>query len=289
MKDLNDMNEKNITTFEGDAISTGYDGLDKIIGGFCKGELIVIGGRPAMGKTSLALSLLKNIAVKNRIPAAFFSLEMSNQQMGYRLISLTSKINGCKVMNAPGSLNTEEWERYMAAKSLLDKSPIYIDDTPGLSVDELRKKATRLVCKYDVKLIFIDYLQLMNANGMFFNSRQEEVEKIVHSLKELALELDIPIIVTSQVNRAGEGREGLEGKRPQLRDFRESEAIEQDADKVMFIHRPEYYHIYEDADGTDLRGLAQIIVAKNRNGETGDTYLRFKGEYTAFCNISEKE
>lgn len=161
-------------------------------------------------------------------------------------------------------------------------APLYIDDTPGLSIFELRTKARRLVKEKGVKILMIDYLQLMNANGMKFGSRQEEVSKISQSLKGLAKELDIPILALSQLNRTVENREGLEGKRPQLSDLRESGAIEQDADMVLFVHRPEYYHIFEDEKGNDLRGMAQIIIAKHRKGAVGDVLLTFRGEFTRF-------
>ncbi len=163
-------------------------------------------------------------------------------------------------------------------------APLYVDDTPGLSVFELRTKARRLVREHGVKIIMIDYLQLMNANGMRFNGRQEEVSTISRSLKGLAKELDIPIIARSQLNRGVESRECIDGKRPLLSDLRESGAIEQDADMVIFVHRPEYYHILADDNGRDLRGMAQIIIAKHRKGATGDVLLTFRGEYTRFEN-----
>ena len=166
-------------------------------------------------------------------------------------------------------------------------APIYVDDTPGLSVFELRTKARRLVREHGVKIIMIDYLQLMNANGMRFSSRQEEVSTISRSLKGLAKELDIPILALSQLNRGVESREGLEGKRPQLSDLRESGAIEQDADMVLFVHRPEYYRIFQDDKGRDLHGMAEIIIAKHRKGATGDVLLTFRGEYTRFENPEE--
>ena len=166
-------------------------------------------------------------------------------------------------------------------------APLYIDDTPGLSVFELRTKARRLVKEKKVQIIMIDYLQLMNATGMKFNSRQEEVSTISRSLKGLAKELNIPIIALSQLNRTVEGREGLEGKRPQMSDLRESGAIEQDADMIMFVHRPEYYHIFQDEKGNDLHGMAQIIIAKHRKGATGDVLLTFIGKYTRFANPEE--
>ena len=181
-----------------------------------------------------------------------------------------------------GQLSDDEWERLDKNVRNLQGSPLYIDDTPGLSIFELRTKARRLVREKGVKIIMIDYLQLMNANGMRFGSRQEEVSKISQSLKGLAKELDIPILALSQLNRTVENREGLEGKRPQLSDLRESGAIEQDADMVLFVHRPEYYHILTDEKGNDLRGMAQIIIAKHRKGATGDVLLTFRGEFTRF-------
>ena len=183
-----------------------------------------------------------------------------------------------------GQLTPDEWERLDKNLQKLKEAPLYIDDTPGLSVFELRTKARRLVREKGVKVIMIDYLQLMNANGMKFNSRQEEVSTISRSLKGLAKELDIPILALSQLNRTVENREGLEGKRPQLSDLRESGAIEQDADMVLFVHRPEYYHIFQDEKGNDLHGMAQIIIAKHRKGATGDVLLTFRGEYTRFEN-----
>ena len=263
-------------------VPTGYTKLDEKTSGWQNSDLVIIAGRPAMGKTSFALSLAKNIAVDYQIPIAFFSLEMSNVQLVNRLISNVCSISGSKMLN--GQLSHDEWERLDKDIRKLQGSPIYIDDTPGLSIFELRTKARRLVREKGVKIIMIDYLQLMNANGMRFGSRQEEVAKISQSLKGLAKELDIPILALSQLNRTVEGREGVEGKRPQLSDLRESGAIEQDADMVMFVHRPEYYHIFQDDKGRDLHGMAQIIIAKHRKGATGDVLLTFKGEFTRFQN-----
>lgn len=263
-------------------IPTGYTDLDEMTSGWQKSDLVIIAGRPAMGKTSFALSLAKNIAVDYHIPIAFFSLEMNNVQLVNRLISNTCEIAGSKILN--GQLTPDEWDRLDKNLTKLTGSPVYVDDTPGLSVFELRTKARRLVREKGVKIIMIDYLQLMNANGMKFGSRQEEVSTISRSLKGLAKELDIPIIALSQLNRTVENREGLEGKRPQLSDLRESGAIEQDADMVLFVHRPEYYHIYLDEKGNDLHGMAQVIIAKHRKGATGDVLLTFKGEFTSFRN-----
>ena len=261
-------------------IPTGYQGLDDMTSGWQASDLVIIAGRPAMGKTSFALSVAKNIAVDHNIPIGFFSLEMNNVQLVNRLISNVCEISGKKILN--GQLDEAEWKRLDKRLSKLTAAPIYVDDTPGLSVFELRTKARRLVREKGVKVLMIDYLQLMNANGMKFGSRQEEVSTISRSLKGLAKELNIPVLALSQLSRNVEGREGLEGKRPQLSDLRESGAIEQDADMVLFVHRPEYYHIFEDEKGNDLHGMAQIIIAKHRKGATGDVLLNFRGEFTRF-------
>ena len=263
-------------------VPTGYHKLDNITSGWQASDLVIIAGRPAMGKTSFALSMAKNIAADYKVPMAFFSLEMSNVQLVNRLISNCCEIQGSKILN--GQLKPDEWERLDKRLNNLIGSPLYVDDTPGLSVFELRTKARRLVRDHGVKIIMIDYLQLMNANGMRFSSRQEEVSTISRSLKQIAKELDIPILALSQLNRGVESREGLEGKRPQLSDLRESGAIEQDAGMVLFVHRPEYYHIYQDENGRDLHGMAQIIIAKHRKGATGDVLLNFRGEFTRFEN-----
>jgi len=218
-----------------------------------------------------------------------FSLEMSNVQLINRVIVNTCEITGEKIKS--GQLEAYEWAQLdNKIKDLIGK-PMYVDDTPSLSVFELRTKARRLVKEHGVKLIMIDYLQLMNASGMNFGSRQEEVSTISRSLKGLAKELNIPILALSQLNRGVENRPGgentLDSKRPQLSDLRESGAIEQDADMVIFIHRPEYYHLYKDENGNDLRGKAVIIIAKHRNGAVGDVLLTFKGQYARFENPND--
>lgn len=263
-------------------IPSGFTKLDELTAGWQKGDLAIIAGRPAMGKTSFALSVAKNIAVDYKRPVAFFSLEMNKVQLANRLISNTCEIDGSKILN--GQLTPDEWERLDRNLSKLQGVPLFIDDTPGLSIFELRTKARRLVREQGVELIMIDYLQLMNANGARFGNRQEEVSTISRSLKGLAMELDVPIIALSQLNRTVENREGREGKRPQLSDLRESGAIEQDADIVLFVHRPEYYRIFEDEHGNDLHGMAQIIIAKHRKGAIDDVLLRFQGQYTRFDN-----
>jgi replicative DNA helicase len=263
-------------------IPSGYTKLDEMTSGWQCSDLVIIAGRPAMGKTSFALSMAKNMVVDFNVPVAFFSLEMNNVQLVNRLISNVCEIQGSKIMN--GQLAPDEWNRLDKNIRSLEGAPLYIDDTPGLSIFELRSKARRLAKEKGIKAIMIDYLQLMNANGMRFGNRQEEVSTISRSLKGLAKELNIPVIALSQLNRGVESREGIEGKRPQLSDLRESGAIEQDADMVMFVHRPEYYHIYADEKGNDLHGMAQIIIAKHRKGAIGDVLLNFRGEFTRFEN-----
>ncbi len=267
-------------------LQTGFDDLDKMTSGWQNSDLIIIAARPAMGKTAFILSMAKNMAITYKYPIAVFSLEMSNVQLVNRLIVNTCEIPGEKIKN--GQLAPYEWEQLdFKIKELYD-APLFVDDTPSLSVFELRTKARRLVREHGVKMILIDYLQLMNASGMSFGSRQEEVSTISRSLKGLAKELNIPIIALSQLNRGVEGRPGAEGKRPQLSDLRESGAIEQDADMVCFIHRPEYYKILEDEKGNSLIGMAEIIIAKHRNGATGDVTLRFKSEFARFQNVGDE-
>ena len=263
-------------------IATGFTDLDYKLSGLHPSELIIVAARPAMGKTAFVLSMAKNIAVDYRNPVALFSLEMSNVQLVNRLIANVCEIPSEKIKS--GQLANYEWQQLdYKLKNLMD-APLYVDDTPSLSVFELRTKARRLVREHGVRIIIIDYLQLMNASGMAFGSRQEEVSTISRSLKGLAKELSIPIIALSQLNRGVESREGIDGKRPQLSDLRESGAIEQDADMVCFIHRPEYYKIFQDDRGNDLRGMAEIVIAKHRNGAVGEVLLRFKGEFTRFSN-----
>lgn len=268
-------------------VPSGFRKLDKITSGWQPSDLVIIAGRPAMGKTSFALSIAKNIVTGPAPqPVAFFSLEMSNVQLVNRLISNVCEIPGNKILS--GQLAPDEWERFDKNLRRLTGAPLYVDDTPGLSIFELRTKARRLVREKGIKLLMIDYLQLMNANGTRFTNRQEEVSTISRALKGLAKELNIPVLALSQLNRGLEQREGIEGKRPQLSDLRESGAIEQDADMVLFVHRPEYYRIYKDEHGNDLTGMAQIIIAKHRKGATGDVILRFRGEYTRFSNPEDE-
>lgn len=269
-------------------LQTGYHELDKLTSGWQNSDLIIVAARPAMGKTAFVLSMAANMVVDYNIPIAVFSLEMSNLQLVDRLISNICEIEGDKIKS--GKLSTAEWEQVMTRIKRLLSSPFYIDDSSQLSIFELRTKARRLVREHQIKLIIIDYLQLMNASGMRLGSREQEVSMISRSLKQLAKELNIPIIALSQLNRNLESRgaAGNEGKRPQLSDLRESGAIEQDADIVCFIHRPEYYlHSSTDAEGNDIRGLAEFQVAKHRSGAVGDIKLRFRSRFARFENWNE--
>ena len=279
--DIASKNEGNIS-----GVPSGFSGLDKLTSGWQRSDLIIIAARPAMGKTAFVLSMAKNMAVNYHIPVAMFSLEMSNVQLVNRLIMNVCEIEGDKVKT--GKMTRDEHQRLYTKINELQGAPLYLDDTPSLSVFEFRSKARKLVRDHQVQLIIIDYLQLMNAQGMNFGSREQEVSMISRNLKGMAKELDIPIIALSQLNRGVEGRVGVEGKKPQLSDLRESGAIEQDADMVCFIHRPEYYRIYNDEkSGKDLRGLGEIIVAKHRNGATDEVWLRFRSKFAKFQNEDE--
>ena len=225
--------------------------------------------------------MAKNMSLDYSIPTAVFSLEMSNLQLVNRLICNVCEIEGEKIKS--GRLTNLEWNQINTRINQLYNAQLYIDDTPSLSIFELRTKARRLVREHGVKIIIIDYLQLMNASGMKFGSREQEVSMISRSLKQLAKELNIPIIALSQLNRSVENR--TDGKRPQLSDLRESGAIEQDADIVCFIHRPEYYNRSGvDGEGNDIRGLAEFIIAKHRSGSVDDVKMRFKAAFARFQN-----
>ena len=270
-------------------LESGFHELDKLTSGWQNSDLIIIAARPAMGKTALVLSMAKNMAVNYEIPVAIFSLEMSNVQLVNRLISNVCELGGEKIKS--GQLSPMEWDQLMSRVKELQDARLYIDDTPSLSILELRTKARRLVREHQVRFIIIDYLQLMNATGMKFGSREQEVSMISRSLKQLAKELDIPIVALSQLNRSVEtrGKDGdRDSKRPQLSDLRESGAIEQDADIVCFIHRPEYYLRSDtDMEGRNIRGLAEFIVAKHRSGRVDDVKMRFRKEFARFENWEE--
>jgi len=262
-------------------VPSGFTELDRMTNGWQPSDLLIIAARPAMGKTAFVLSMARNTAVDHKRPVAVFSLEMASVQLVNRLISSESEIPSEKLKK--GQLEEWEWQQLEHKIKNLEEAPIFIDDTPALSIFEFRAKLRRLVMQHKIELVIIDYLQLMTAGGTA--SREQEVSTISRSLKAIAKELSVPIIALSQLNRSVEMRAG--DKRPQLSDLRESGAIEQDADMVMFIHRPEYFGITEDTLGNSLIGLAEIIVAKHRSGSTGDVRLRFKKEFTRFCDVED--
>ncbi|MBL4585679.1 MAG: replicative DNA helicase [Flavobacteriales bacterium] len=248
-------------------VPTGFAELDKMTNGWQKSDLLIIAARPAMGKTSFVLSMTRNMAVDHKRPVAFFSLEMASIQLVNRLISSESGITGDKLKK--GQLDKNDWEHMHASLKQLSDAPIFIDDTAALSVFELRAKCRRLKAQHDIQLVVIDYLQLMTVGGsQKGGNREQEISMISRSLKSLAKELEIPVIALSQLSRAVETRGGT--KRPMLSDLRESGAIEQDADMVMFLYRPEYYGI-DVSEETNLptEGLTELIVAKHRSGATG--------------------
>jgi replicative DNA helicase len=258
-------------------IPSGFTDLDRITAGWQKSDLIILAARPGMGKTAFVLSMARNIAVDFNIPVAFFSLEMSSVQLATRLISSETQLSADKLKK--GNLKNYEWEQLNSKISGLVDAPLYIDDTPALSIFELRAKCRRLKAQHGIRMIVIDYIQLMSAGGDKGN-REQEISTISRSLKSLAKELDVPVITLSQLNRSVETRGG--SKRPLLSDLRESGAIEQDADLVLFIYRPEYYKIYEDDEGNSTEGMAEILIAKHRNGALADVKLQFVAEFARF-------
>ena len=260
-------------------LQSGFVDLDKITSGFQNSDFIVVAARPGMGKTSFMLSVAENIGIDFKIPVAIFSLEMDNNQLTARIASRSFNINLSNVRD--GNLSQEEWQRLDSKLEDVQDSPVMIDDTAAITMFELQAKCRQLVKNKGVRMIFIDYMQLMQPNGRF-NTRQEEVSYISRSLKRLAKELNVPIMALSQLNRAVEMREGIDGKIPVLSDLRESGSIEQDADIVMFLHSPEQYHIYQDEKGNDMRGKTKLIIAKHRNGPTGEITLKFNKELTSF-------
>ncbi|MCX6240135.1 MAG: replicative DNA helicase [Bacteroidia bacterium] len=263
-------------------IASGFSKLDKITSGWQNTDLMIVASRPAMGKTAFALTMARNMAVLKQVPVAVFSLEMSSIQLVNRLIAAETELESEKIKS--GKLEDWEWELFNRRIKSLENAPLYIDDTPALSVFEFRAKCRRLKMQYDIGIVIVDYLQLMTAGSDIKGNREQEVSTISRNLKAIAKEINVPIIALSQLNRSVESRDG---KRPQLSDLRESGAIEQDADMVMFIHRPEYYGITQDADGNSLIGVAEIIIAKHRNGSTGDVQLSFKASLAKFSDIEE--
>ncbi len=264
-------------------IASGFTGLDRVTSGWQKSDLIILAARPAMGKTAFVLTALRNASVDFKKPVAIFSLEMSSVQLANRLLSIEAEIESDKIRN--GKLSQDEWQDLIRKTSKLTDAKIFIDDTPGISVLELRAKCRRLKSQHDIQLIIIDYLQLMSGDAGKSGNREQEIAGISRNLKMLAKELDVPVIALSQLSRAVETRGG--DKRPQLSDLRESGSIEQDADQVLFLYRPEYYGITQNAEGMPTEGLAEVIIAKNRHGSLEDVPLRFVGQFTKFKDWNE--
>ncbi len=255
-------------------LETGFTDLDGKTSGFQDSDLILVAARPSMGKTAFVLNIAQFMAFHKNLPCAVFSLEMSSGQLMNRLLSLESRVDSQKIRT--GRLNDDDWSKLVEASGIIANSNLVIDDTPGISIQEFRSKARKYKMDYDVKIIFIDYLQLMAGSGRSGESRQQEISDISRSLKSLARELNIPIVALSQLNRGVETRED---HRPMLSDLRESGAIEQDADVVMFIYRDDYYH-----KDTEDKNVAEIIIAKQRNGPIGTIRLVWLPEYTMFRN-----
>ena len=257
----------------------GFMELDRITSGWQKSDLIILAARPAMGKTAFALSMARNIAVQFSKPVAVFSLEMSAVQLVTRLISSESELPASKLKK--GELAEHEWQQLNSKINTLVDAKIFIDDTPALSVFELRAKCRRLKQQHDIQMVFVDYLQLMTTGGDSKGNREQEISTISRSLKALAKELDIPVLALSQLSRAVENRPG-NSKKPILSDLRESGAIEQDADIVMFIYRAEYYGFDTLDDDTPSQGMAEVIIAKHRNGPVGEVQLKFVDKFARF-------
>lgn len=256
-------------------VTTGYTELDEITAGLQASDLIILAARPAMGKTAITLCVARNAAIKGNTPVLYFSLEMSVQQLSQRLLCSEARVSSHRLRT--GRLSEEEWQRLSEWTGKLIEAPIYIDDTAGISIMEVRAKARRAKAEHNIGLIFIDYLQLMTASESF-GSREQEIAYISRSLKGLAKELSVPVIACSQLSRAVESRTD---KRPQLSDLRESGSIEQDADVVMFLFRPEVYGI-TDEEGNSQEGVAELILGKQRSGPIGSVFLTFVGEYLRF-------
>ena len=259
-------------------LATGFYDLDYKTSGFQPSDLILVAARPSMGKTAFVLNLAQYIAVKNKVPTAIFSLEMSKDQLVNRLLSMESKVDSQLIRT--GNLSANDWEKLIESAGDISKAPLIIDDTPGISISELRSKCRKFKLENDLGLVIIDYLQLMSGGSKRTDSRQQEISEISRSLKALAREINAPVIALSQLSRACETRPD---HRPILSDLRESGAIEQDADVVMFIYRDDYYN-----KDTDKKNISEIIIAKQRNGPIGTVELVWLPNYTKFANKSKK-
>ena len=265
-------------------VPSGFSNLDRVTSGWQKSDLVIIAARPAMGKTAFVVSCLRNAAVDFEKPVAIFSLEMSSVQLVNRLISAEAELESDKIKK--GNLKDHEWVQLIEKTKKLTSCPLFIDDTPAISILELRAKCRRLKAQHDIQMVVIDYLQLMSGDSQGGN-REQEISSISRALKGIAKELDVPVIALSQLSRAVETRGG--DKRPQLSDLRESGAIEQDADIVMFLYRPEYYKITEDEHGNSTAGMAEVIIAKHRSGSLENVPLKFIGQFTKFADYTGHE
>lgn len=263
-------------------VPSGFTELDRLTSGWQRSDMVVLAARPGMGKTAFVLSMARNIAIDYNLGVAVFSLEMSSVQLVNRLISSETGITGDKLRQ--GNLEEHEFQQLHARITKLSSAPIFIDDTPALSIFELRAKCRRLKAKHDIQVVVIDYLQLMSGGNSNAGNREQEISAISRSVKEIAKELNIPIIALSQLNRSVETRGG--DKRPLLSDLRESGAIEQDADIVSFIYRPEAYGLTQDENGMPTEGVGEIILAKHRNGSLGNIKLRFISKLAKFDNLN---
>lgn len=267
-------------------VPTGFADIDRLTSGWQPSDLIILAARPGMGKTSFVLSLARNAAADFQKGVAVFSLEMSALQLAQRIISMEAEVSSQKLRN--GQLEDYEWQQLQSAIERISEAPIFIDDTPGINIFEIRAKCRRLKMQHDIQMVIIDYLQLMSGGGdNQKGNREQEVSAISRALKMLAKELNVPVIALSQLSRAVEVRGG--SKRPQLSDLRESGSIEQDADMVSFIYRPEYYQIMEDEEGQSLKGIAELIIAKNRHGALDTIKLRFTADYARFSDLDDPD
>lgn len=261
-------------------VPTDYHEFDRKTAGLQPSDLIILAGRPSMGKTALAMNMVQNAALIHKVPVGVFSLEMSKEQLGMRMLCSVSKVDAQRIRT--GFLKDQDWPKLTRAVGMLAEAKIYIDDTPAISVLEMRAKARRLKTEHNIGLVVVDYLQLMRGRTNV-QSREQEISEISRSLKAMAKELHVPVIALSQLNRSLESRPN---KRPQLSDLRESGAIEQDADLIIFIYRDEVYNKSED---NPKRGIAEVIIGKQRNGPTGTIELAFLDRFTSFENLAHHE
>jgi replicative DNA helicase len=265
-------------------VASGFGDLDDLTSGFQPADLIIVAARPSMGKTAFTLNVAQHAAIENQVPVAFFSLEMSKESLVQRMLTSEARIDAQRLRK--GMLRDDDFPRLARAAGILSSAPVWIDDTPGMTLLEMRSKARRLKADVGIGLVVVDYLQLMQGPA-HSESRQQEVSQISRGLKALAKELNVPVVALSQLSRAPEQRTG-DNKRPQLSDLRESGAIEQDADLIMFLYRQEFYDGPVDKDGNSLEGKAEVIVGKQRNGPTGVVNLFFHKQYTRFESYSQR-